>query len=144
MKRFYRTLSLFLAFTLAMTFPASAAVGETVAPNASLLLRDYSATISAISSSQFKVTFEAYGTQQLDTIGASSITIYASSDGSNWSSIQTVSGLSGMTASQKSSYKSFVTFDGDGEFYYMAKVTIIGMKGSTTETRNVYTGTIHL
>ena len=144
MKRFYRILSLFLAFTLAMAFPASAAVGNTVTPNASSVLLDYSATISATSSSQFKVTFSVQGAQQLDTIGASSITIYASSDGNNWSSIQTVSGLSGMTATKKTSYSSYVNFDGDGEFYYMAKVTIIGATGSTPETRNVYTGTIHL
>ena len=144
MKKAIRITAVFLALVLLLTFPVSAAMPESAAPCAATYLTGYDAGITVLNGSQFRVDFWAQSDTKLDAIGASSITIFRSMDGVNWSTWKTISGQSGMTVSQKYSYSSYMDFEEDCDVYYMAKVTIIGTKNNSTDTRYVYTGTIRL
>lgn len=141
MKKAIRITAIFLALVLTLAYPVSAATPESAAPYAATYLTSYNAEITVLNGSQFRVDFWVNSDIKLDTIGASTITIFRSLDGTNWHTWKTVSGN---TASQKSYYESYVDFEEDCDIYYMAKVTIIGTKNNNTDTRYVYTGTIRL
>ena len=80
----------------------------------------------------------------MDKLGADSITIYRSMDGSNWSNMGTVSGLAGMTDEDTFYYNSYLDFSGDAGVYYQAKVGIIAEKDGGSETRYLFTDVIRL
>ena len=86
-------ISLFAAFVLIVSClfpcPVSAAMPDTVEPCASYYLTSYSAYVYVTDSGEVQVWFDVMGTGWMDEIGALSIMLYESSDGVNWTWIET-------------------------------------------------------
>lgn len=129
---------------LILVVPVSAATVPDAAPCASTYFNSYSANISSQGSSAFRVSFTVWAKRTMDKLGADSITIYRSMDGSNWSNMGTVSGLAGMTDEDTFYYNSYLDFSGDAGVYYQAKVGIIAEKDGGSETRYLFTDVIRL
>lgn len=90
-KRSY--ISLIIAFMLIVSCispcSVSAAMPDTVEPCASYYLTSYSAYVYVTNSGEVQVWFDVMGTGDMDEIGSLSITLYESSDGTNWTQVKT-------------------------------------------------------
>ena len=90
-KRSY--ISLFAAFVLIVSClfpsPVSAAMPDTVEPCASYYLTSYSAYVYVTDSGEVQVWYDVMGTGWMDEIGALSIRLYESTDGTNWTWVET-------------------------------------------------------
>lgn len=85
----FRIIAILLAFAIIVPYPVSAATAETVQPFASKYLTSYSAYVYVTSSGEVQVWFDVMGTGDMDEIGALRIMLYESSDGTNWSDVET-------------------------------------------------------
>jgi len=81
-------LSLVLIIALVLPNPVMAATIEPAAPYASNFLSLYSAYVYVTSGGTVQVWFEVMGTDDMDEIGALSIILYESSNGTDWSRVK--------------------------------------------------------
>lgn len=75
--------------TFAFPISASAASDDTIMPRASYYLDAYSAYVYVTPAGEVQVWFDVMGTGDMDEIGALSIMLYESSDGRNWTWVDT-------------------------------------------------------
>ena len=85
----YKFVALVLIFALVFPCSVSAATEETSQPRASDYLSVYSAYVYVTNSGEVQVWFDVLGTGWMDEIGALSILLYESTDGVNWTWIET-------------------------------------------------------
>lgn len=83
--------AIILCLILTFAFPVSAsAVGDdALMPCASYYLDAYSAYVYVTDSGEVQVWFDVMGTGWMDEIGALSIRLYESTDGTNWTWVET-------------------------------------------------------
>ena len=86
MKRFLRVICLLVAFATLAAIPAYA---QEVTPRASTELSSYRAYCTKVSSTQISAFYQVIGTTALDEIGANTVKIQYSSDGTNWTTAKT-------------------------------------------------------
>lgn len=135
---------LLIVLVLILAAPVSAATVPVISPQASQYLSFYGAEIEEVSSAEFKVTFTVQGTGTMDKLGVSSITVYRSMDGSNWSIWFTDTTSSGMTITNRSTYRASIYYDGDPGVYYQAKVGFFAEQDGNADSSYVFTNIIQL
>lgn len=79
-----KLIAIALVFSLCAPIGAQAAMPETVQPMASAYLMDYTAYICAMGNGDLEIWWEVTGTRTLADIGVLSVSLYESSDGSNY------------------------------------------------------------
>ena len=79
-----KLIAIILVVSLCVPIGAQAAMPETVQPMASAYLADYTAYICAMGNGDLEIWWEVTGTRTLADIGVLSVSLYESSDGSNY------------------------------------------------------------
>lgn len=135
---FVAIVSIVLVIALLMPCTVSAAAVDVATPYASNYLSLYSAYVHVTSGGQVQVWFEVMGTDDMDEIGALSIMLYESSDGSNWTLVKTFlhNTTSAMLYEDDYYVSSHVSWDkGSASKQYKAYVGVYAGKNGTGDTR---------
>lgn len=140
-----RWTAMMLAFILVIPTFGSATAAETVQPRASAYLTSYGAYVYLPGNGQVQVYFDVTGTNVMDELGALSIAIYESTDGTNWTWKQTFkhNTTSGMLSYNDDFHTGHVTYNGVVGRYYKAYVCIWGGKDGQGDTRYFWTSVKH-
>ena len=132
-----------IVLTVAMILPVgvSAAAAEPVQPRASDYLSSYNAYIYCAGGGKIQVWFTVNGTDYMDTLGALTIRIYESTDGTNWTWKKS---FTNDTTTSMIGYNDFyhsghVDYQGVIGRYYRAYVTIWAGKNGQGDSRYFYT-----
>lgn len=135
-----KILALCLALMLAVPINVSAAEADEVMPLASYYLDAYSSYVYVSTSGKVQVWFEVLGTDIMDEIGTLRIVLYESSDGTNWSDVETFlyGSTSGMLFYDDDYIISHVSYQGTYGNYYKAYITIWGGKDGSGDTRYIW------
>ena len=130
---------LLVAFVIPTT--TSATVNDTVQPYASSYLDSYSAYVYLAGSGHVQVWFDIYGTGMMDDIGALSIEIHESTDGTNWNWVYTFNHdtTSGMLWHNDYYHSGHVTYNGVSGRYYKAYVCVWAGKDGSGDSRYFWT-----
>lgn len=146
MRKTINILAVLLAVVVLLSPSAYASGNDQVMPYESSTLRQYATYLYVPSGNEIQVWFDIIGTRTLDEIGASRIEVQQSSDGQNWTTVETYryADYDNMMATNKLTYASYVTYYGTYGYYYRAYVTIMGQKGTDLSTRFIYTDTVYL
>ena len=125
---------------MALIFPMSvgATAIETVQPRASYYLDSYNAYVYPAGSGKIQVYFSVIGTEYMDTIGALTIRIYESDNGSNnwtWKKSFSNGNYPSMIDYNDYYHSGHVDYQGTVGKYYRAYVTIWAGKDGDGDTR---------
>ena len=82
-------IALVLVFLFILPYPVFADIADPIQPYASYYLSAYSAYVYVTPAGEVQVWFDVMGTGDMDEIGALSIMLYESSDGTNWTRVET-------------------------------------------------------
>lgn len=142
MKRYARLLTMFL--TLIMITSSALAVDHTIRPLASDYLYFYSAYIADKGNGKLNIHFSVNCSGEMSEIGASSITLMWSSNGTDWYTAKTFKPRdhSQMLSQNKISYMSSVTYSGTKGKYYKALVTFYAKNSSGSDSISIWTSQI--
>lgn len=146
MSKTIKNLALLLVITMLLSTPVYAAESSQVMPCDSDILSQYNSSIYVPSENNIQIEFSVMGTRILDKIGAHKIEIQRSSDGEEWTTVETFdrADYANMLGINRFSYSSSVTYYGEYGYYYRAKVTFWGQKDGAVYTPTLYTDTIYL
>lgn len=135
----------FAAFLLVTVMLLPMTVSAAVHPRASAYLDNYNAYVYLPGDGEVRVYFNVQGTTTLDELGALSIKIYESTDGTNWTWMKTFkhNTTSGMLGYNDFYHSGYVSYDGVAGRYYKAYVCIWGGKDGDGDTRYFYTSAKH-
>lgn len=132
-----------IVLVLVMTIPmgASAVTSETVQPRASNYLTSYNAYVYLPGDGEVRVYFNASGTGYMDELGALTIELWESSNGSDWDWVKTFNHdtTSGMLSYNDDYHSGYVSYDGTAGYYYKAYVGIWGGKNGSGDSRYFWT-----
>lgn len=136
-----RIVAVFLVMALILPVGARAATAETVQPRASLYLDSYSSYIYPAGSGKIQVWFTVTGTHYMDELGALTIQIYESTNGSTWTWKKsfTHESTSGMLGYDDFYHSGHVDYQGVAGRYYKAYVCIWAGENGDGDTRYFYT-----
>ena len=136
-----RLLAILLVATLIIPVGASAAVHETVQPFASSYLSSYSAYVYLPGGAEVRVYFNVSGTGTMDELGALTIELWESPNGSDWDWVETFNHdtTSGMLSYNDNYHSGYVSYDGTAGYYYKAYVGIWGGKNGSGDSRYFWT-----
>ena len=139
----FRFLTFILALLLLVPLGIPAKAIETQ-PRASAYLAAYSAYTSALGNGKVRVYFEVSGTSYMDTIGASSIQLYESSDNSTWRLVKTFSSgvYASMLANSTDYHAGHVEYPGTAGRYYKAYVCAWASKNGSGDSRYFWTSAV--
>lgn len=139
--RIVRFLAIVLACCALFPLGASAAAGGTVQPNASAYLDNYGAYVYLAGGGLVQVYFNVEGTGMMDELGALSVSLYESTDGSNWTWKKTFThdSTSGMLIYNDFFHSSYVEYQGIEGRYYKAYVCVWAGKDGKGDTRYFWT-----
>lgn len=134
---FTKMIAVCLILVLVMPTLVSAAEPDGVVPYASYYLDAYSAYVYVTSSGEVQVWFDVMGTGDMDEIGALSILLYESSDGTNWERVKTFrhSTTAGMLDYNDYYISSHVSWQGSTSKQYKAYVCVWAGKDGDGDTR---------
>lgn len=136
-KSLYRIFSLLLPVLLLTTASVYAAEPSDmgIQPLSSDYLRKADGFINTTDEGLVRIYFTVTGTEIMDTIGATTITLQQSSNGSSWSTtkIFTSASYPNMLASDKLIYSSYVSYEGSSDMYYRAYITATASKGGGSD-----------
>ena len=134
-----------VAFLLIMVMVLPMGVSAVAEPRASAYLSNYNAYVYLPGNGEVRVYFNVQGTTTLDELGALSIKIYESTDGTNWTWKKTFThdSTSGMLGYNDFLHSSYITYNGVAGRYYKAYVCIWGGKDGDGDTRYFYTSAKH-
>ena len=132
-------LALLLVFVF--LFPPAVNATEAIEPRASDYLNSYNTYLYRESFGKIQVWFTVTGVNYMDEIGTLNIKIYESSDGENWTWVETYkhNTTSGMLANNKVYHSGHVDYQGTIGRYYKAYVCIWAGKDGTGDTRYMWT-----
>lgn len=133
-----RVISLIIACSLFIPGTASATTIDSVQPYASKYLTSYSAYVYVTASGQVQVWFDVTGTGVMDEIGTLTIKLYESTDGANWTRVETFlhDSTSGMLFYGDDYISSHVSWSGGSTSkQYKAYVCVWAGKNGTGDTR---------
>ena len=110
-------------------------------PRASYYLTSYNTYTYNAALGKIRVYFDVTGVEYMDEIGALNIKVYESADNENWTLVKTFkhNTTSGMLASNKLYYSSYVEYSGTIGKYYKAYVCIWAGKNGDGDTRYMWT-----
>lgn len=128
---------------IALIIPMNASA--LVQPRASDYLSSYNAYVYLPGTGEVRVYFNVEGTNYMDELGALSISIYESTDGTNWTWKKTFThdSTSGMLSYNDDYHSGYVSYNGVAGRYYKAYVCIWGGKDGNGDTRYFYTSAKH-
>ena len=140
-----RFIASLLIFSFIVPVYAQAAETESVQTRASAYLDNYAAYVYLPGNGQVQVYFDVTGTGTMDELGALSIRIYESTDGSNWTWKKTFThdSTAGMLSYNDYFHYGCVTYNGVVGRYYKAYVCIWGGKNGQGDTRYFWTSVKH-
>lgn len=128
-----------LCLVLVLAVPATtvAAEAEQAVPYASHYLNSYSAYVHVTSSGEVQVWYDVMGVGDMDEIGALSIVLYESSDGTNWGKVKTFrhSTTAGMLEYNDYYISSHVSWQGSASKQYKAYVCVWAGKDGDGDSR---------
>lgn len=144
MKRFLRCTCLLLVLATALSIPAFAA--EASEPRSSSFFLRSSVYLGNVSGKSFEAWFEVTGVGTMDVIGAKTIKIQRSSDGTNWTTMKTFSKDSypSLVDTNTGYHATGVSYTGSSGYYYRAYIQLYAKKGVNTGTMNEYTSSIYI
>ena len=132
-----------MVLTVAMILPVgvSAAAAEPVQPRASDYLSIYNAYVYCAGDGKIQVWFTVEGTDYMDTLGALTIRIYESTDGTNWTWKKSFNNGNYPELIGYNDYfhTGHVDYQGVIGRYYRAYVTIWAGKNGQGDSRYFYT-----
>lgn len=136
-----RVIAFLIVIALIIPMDASALVQ----PRASDYLSSYNAYVYLPGTGEVRVYFNVEGTNYMDELGALSISIYESTDGTNWTWKKTFThdSTSGMLSYNDDYHSGYVSYNGVAGRYYKAYVCIWGGKDGNGDTRYFYTSAKH-
>ena len=136
-----RVITFLVVIALIIPMVASALVQ----PRASDYLSTYNAYVYLPGTGEVRVYFNVDGTGYMDELGALSIKIYESTDGTNWTWKKTFTHDStpGMLSYNDDYHSGYVSYSGVAGRYYKAYVCIWGGKDGKGDTRYFYTSAKH-
>lgn len=144
MKRFVKLICVILAIATIAAVPVSA---ET---EASTRASDFFAAISTYiyqtTDTKFQVWFDLVTVEGMDELGASSIKVQRSADGTNWTTMFTYlpEYYPQMIDTNSGSHAAYVPYHGTEGYYYRALVTFYAAKGNGIGKLDRYTQTVYL
>lgn len=140
-----RWTAMMLAFILVIPTFGSATAAETVQPRASAYLTSYGAYVYLPGNGEVQVYFNVTGTGIMDELGALSIKVYESTDGTTWTWKETFKHdlTPGMLSYNDNVHAGHVTYNGVAGRYYKAYVCIWGGKDGQGDTRYFWTSVKH-
>lgn len=138
---FTRVLALILVITLITPMGAAAMVQS----RESAYLSSYNAYVYLPGDGEVRVYFNVQGTGKMDEIGALTISLYESTDGTNWTWKKTFrhDTTAGMLSYIDDYHSGYVSYDGVAGRYYKAYVCIWAGKGGQGDTRYFWTSAKH-
>ena len=135
---------LFLALALCIPNSPGALAGETI-PRSSEYIEKYYVHLSK-SGNNLEVYFNVYGMDILNDLGAHTIIIQRSRNGSSWTNVKTFyytdAGYSHMMGHQAWIHQAYVTYTGVSGYYYRALVKIWGGDGTSGDMSPAYTNIV--
>ena len=133
----YKVISCILVIFFVFQNPVSAATVEPIQPRASDYLSGYSAYVYVTDSGEVQVWFDVMGTGWMDEIGALSILLYESSDGTNWTWVKTFrhEATEGMLFYDDYYVSSYVSCQGSKTKQYKANVGVWAGKDGDGDVR---------
>ena len=144
MKRFVRCTCLLLVLSMVLAVPAFAA--ESVEPKSSSFFMSSGVYLCNISGNYFEAWFDVTGVRTMDVIGAKTIKIQRSSDGSNWTTVKTftMDSYSHLVYNNTAGHTAGVSYTGSSGYYYRAYVELYAKKGVNVGTMDEYTSKIYI
>ena len=141
MKRFIRLVCLLVVFATLAAVPAYA---QEQTARASAYLSSYRAYCTKNSSTSLSVSFQVMGTERMDEIGVTTVTVQYSTDQVNWTTHKTFSSSSNssMIDTDTGYHAGVLTCTVPSGKYYRAKVTFYAAKGNGFAERYYTTGII--
>lgn len=139
---FYRIIAIVLVISLFVSMSISAEAAQT---RASYYLTSYNAYVYLPGDGEVRVYFNVEGTNYMDELGALSIEIYESTNGTSWTWKKTFTHdtTAGMLSYIDDYHSGYVSYDGIAGRYYKAYVCIWGGKGGQGDTRYFWTSAKH-
>ena len=141
MKRFVRFVCLIMVFATAISIPAYATEQSQRASN---YISSYRAYCYAVSSTKIEVWFSVVGAGTMDEIGASTIKVQRSSDGTTWTTMKTYTKESypQMIDTNSGFHGSSVTYTATPGYYYRARVEFYAKNSTGSGYMYYYTAKI--
>ena len=136
-----RLLAVIMIVAMIVRMSVSAAMPQTVQPYASAYLDNYSAYVYLPGDGEVRVYFNVQGTGYMDELGALTIELWESSNGSDWDWVETFNHdtTSGMLSYNDNYHSGYVSYDGTAGYYYKAYVGIWGGKDGSGDSRYFWT-----
>ncbi|NCB50271.1 MAG: hypothetical protein EOM54_00115 [Clostridia bacterium] len=140
-KKQSRIIALVLIFVICFSTVSFAADKST---KSSLYLTCYSAYIWPEGDGDISIWFDVTGTGTMDEIGALTIILQQSSNGSTWSTVKTYRYTSylNMLGYNAVYYTSGVDYSGTEDYYYRAYVTVWAGEDGDGDSRQILTATV--
>lgn len=144
MRKIIQYVSILLIVAFVFVIPASAA--EDVNPKASNYFAATSQYLYKTSDTEFQIWYDASGVNVMDEIGASSIKVQRSEDGSSWTTVKTYTKDSypEMVSKNTGFHSGHFTYSASKGYYYRAYVIFYAKKGTGTGTLGYYTSNMKL
>lgn len=135
-----RIVAFILIMVFAVPMSASAAAEQTVQPYASAYLDSYSAYVYLAGGGEVRVYFNVEGSGKMDELGVLSVSLYESTDNSNWTWKKTFTHDStpGMLGYNDYYHSGYVTYQGVQGRYYKAYVCVWAGKDGSGDTRYIW------
>lgn len=135
-----RIVALIIIMVFAVPMSASAAAEQTVQPYASAYLDSYSAYVYLAGGGEVRVYFNVEGSGKMDELGVLSVSLYESTDNSNWTWKKTFTHDStpGMLGYNDYYHSGYVTYQGVQGRYYKAYVCVWAGKDGSGDTRYIW------
>lgn len=143
MKRFIKAVCLVLVLASFLSIPVYADEGSTYS---SAYFSSYDSALLNPSNNIIQIWFDVEGNGKMDEIGVSVIYMERSSDGINWTTVQTYrqENYMQMIDTDTSIAYSYVTHYGTYGYYYRAYVTFYAKKGNGSGYAWEYSETLYL
>jgi hypothetical protein len=145
LKKVIQGIALFLVLFVYASSPTFAVDTENAAgTRASLYLDSYNAYVHAAGGGNLEIWFDVIATGHMDEVGALTIIIQSSKNGSTWSTMQTFlhSDYASMLEYDDFEHCSYVEYKGISGQYYRAYVTIWAGRNGDGDSRQILTRTV--
>ena len=142
-----KIVSKFICIMLAICFilPGNifAAMPDIVEPKESAYLAGYSAYCYGAGGGRVQVCYDVTGTHTMEDIGALSIELYESIDGSNWNWVESFTNrqIPSMLGHNTNYFANYVTYQGVSGRFYKAKVCVWAGRNGGGDRRYFWTAT---
>lgn len=147
MKRFIRCVCLVLVLALTLPIAAFAEKQEDTSSTYSYYFSSYSTWITKITDRTMQIGFELVTRGAMDELGASSIVLQCSTNGtSGWSDVKTFTPdkYAQMLDYDSGSHMECVNYTGDSGYYYRAYVTFYARNSSGFAEGTLYSNVVRI